>query len=303
MSESRPPLGPAHWPGWLLIGSIWLSHWVLPRRVRRGIGRGLGALAWHFNKEPRRLAGINLARCLPELDAPAREALLREHFRLMGQAIWDYPLVWFGSRGRLRREIVIDGIEHLRSLRAEGRAAILMVAHTTALDIAPPRLALEGPMYGPYNPFDNALADWLISHGRSRFGNLPVSRDAGLRGLLKALRGGGVLYYLADEDYGRERSEFVPFFGHLKATLPIIGRLAAASGAAVLPTMTVYDEARGCYRVIIDPPLDDFSTTNPAEAALRMNVALESQIRRFPESYMWTLKLFRTRPEGEPRWY
>lgn len=287
----------------MLVGLIWATHLLLPRALRRRLGRGIGTLAWHFNRTPRRVALINLSRCLPELDEVAREALLREHFRLMGQGVWDYPLPWFGSRIRLAREIAIDGLEHLNAARAQGRSVILMVAHTAALDIAPPRLAMEVSMAGPYNPFGNALADWLIGHGRSRFGNTPVSRESGLRGLLRALRGGGVLYYLADEDYGRERSEFVPFFGQIKATLPIIGRLAGASGAVALPTMTVYDETAGRYRVIIDPPLADFPTGDPAQDARRMNEALEHQIRRYPAHYLWTLKLFRTRPEGEENWY
>ncbi|WP_197495646.1 LpxL/LpxP family acyltransferase [Acidihalobacter yilgarnensis] len=303
VEPTRPPLAPRYWAGWCLVGLIQFSHLLLPRRLRRIVGRGLGSLAWHFNRTPRRVALINLERCRPALDATAREALLREHFKLMGQGIWDYPLAWFGSRRRLEREVAIEGLEHLTAAREAGHPVILMVAHTAALDIAPPRLAMEVPMAGPYNPFGNVLADWLIGHGRSRFGNRPISRESGLRGLLRALRDGGVLYYLADEDYGRERSVFVPLFGQSKATLPIIGRLAGASGAVVLPTMTVYDAATSCYRVILDPPLADFPTGDPARDARRMNEALESQITRHPAHYLWTLKLFRTRPEGEENWY
>lgn len=300
---SRPPLGFRYWPGWCLVGLIYVSHILMPRSVRCWFGRGLGALAWYFNRSPRHVAMINLERCLPDLKHDARVALLKEHFKLMGQGVWDYPLAWFGSRRRLAREIVIDGLEHLQRSRAMGLPVILMVAHTAALDMAPPRLAMEMAMAGPYNPFDNKLANWLIQHGRCRFGNSPISRDSGLRGLVRALRGGGILYYLADEDYGRERSVFVPFFGHDKATLPIIGRLASAGGATVLPTMTVYDKAIARYRVIIDPPLENFPTGNPTLDARCMNEALESQIARYPAHYLWTLKLFRTRPKGEADWY
>ncbi|OBS10826.1 LpxL/LpxP family acyltransferase [Acidihalobacter prosperus] len=304
MSESTPPpLAPRYWAGWLLVGLIQLGHWLLPRRLRRAAGRALGGLAWHFNRTPRRVALTNLERCRPDLDTAAREALLREHFRLMGQGVWDYPLAWFGGRRRLAREVAIEGLDHLKRARAAGRPVILMVAHTAALDIAPPRLAMEVPMAGPYNPFGNVLADWLINHGRSRFGNTPISRESGLRGLLRALRDGGVLYYLADEDYGAERSVFVPLFGQIKATLPIIGRLAGASGAVVLPTMTVYDAEMARYRVILDPPLADFPSGDAALDARRMNEALESQITRYPAHYLWTLKLFRTRPPGEAGWY
>ncbi|MEJ2059960.1 MAG: lipid A biosynthesis acyltransferase [Gammaproteobacteria bacterium] len=302
-SLPRALLAPRFWPGWLLIGLIWFTHLVLPRGWRRGLGRALGGLAYRFNKRPREVALINLELCMPGLDAAEREALVHEHFRLMAQGIWDYPLAWFGGRARLRREIVIDGHEHLRALRAAGRPVILMVAHTAALDMGPPRLGMEESMYGPYNPFGDPLADWLVAHGRGRFGNQPISRQAGLRGLLKALREGGILYYLADEDYGRERSVFVPLFGVQKATLPIIGRLAQSTRAAVIPTMTVYDPLVKQYRVILDPPMPDFPTGDPEQDARRMNEVLEDQIRRYPAHYMWTLKLFRTRPEGESKIY
>ncbi len=298
-----PPLSPNHWPGWVLVGFIWSTHLFLPRHWRRRIGRAWGGLAWYFNRIPRQVAETNLIYCYPDLDVSQRCYRVREHFRLMGQVIWDYPLAWFGSPKRLRREVVIDNLEHLKNLRAQKKPVILMVAHTTGLDIALPRLALEETMYGPFNPFRNTLAEWLINQGRSRFGNQPITREAGLRGLLKALRKGGILYYLADEDYGLERSVFAPLFQHQKATLPIIGRLARASGAAVIPMMTVYDDTIGKYRIILDAPLANFPVDDPVENACRVNAALESQIRRFPSHYMWTLRLFKTRPPGEDSWY
>lgn len=303
MGANKLPKGPLYWPGWFLVLLIYVSHVLLPRRLRHKIGRGIGILAFFFNREPREIALTNLERCMPTLDHKKRKAMVRELFKLIGQSVWDYPLVWFGSRQRMIREIDIDGLHYLKNAHQKGIPIILMVAHTAELDIAPPRLAMEIPMSGPYNPFGNKLADWLIIHGRSRFGNKPIPRKAGLRGLLQALRDGGVLYYLADEDYGSSRSVFVPFFDHQKATLPIIGRLAKSTNAVVLPTMTIYDDKSGKYRVIIDPPLEDFPNGDDKLDARRMNQTIESQISRYPSHYLWTLKLFRTRPDEEDHWY
>lgn len=304
MGESnRAPMGLLYWPGWCLVILIYISHVLLPRRLRHKISRAIGLLALFFNREPKEIALTNLERCMPALDHKKRKALVRELFKLIGQSVWDYPLVWFGSRQRMMREIEIDGLQYLKNASTKGVPIILMVAHTAELDIAPPRLAMEIPMSGPYKPFGNKLADWLIMHGRSRFGNKPIPRNAGLRGLLQALRHGGVLYYLADEDYGSSRSVFVPFFGHQKATLPIIGRLANSTNATVLPTMTIYDDKSAKYRVIIDPPLEGFPSGDEKIDAKRMNQTIESQIARYPSHYLWTLKLFRTRPEGEETWY
>ena len=47
------------------------------------------------------------------------------------------------------------------------------------------------------------------------------------------------------------------------------------------------------------PPLEDFPTGDPERDAASVNKARETLIRLAPEQYMWTLRWFRTRPEGE----
>jgi lauroyl/myristoyl acyltransferase len=51
--------------------------------------------------------------------------------------------------------------------------------------------------------------------------------------------------------------------------------------------------------VFIDPPLRDFPSGDAVADAAAMNLALERGIRRMPEMYAWTFKLFKTRPPGE----
>ena len=85
------------------------------------------------------------------------------------------------------------------------------------------------------------------------------------------------------------------------ATITGLSRLAKATEATVLPCRTRRDE--GGYTLVIDPPLADFPSADPAADAVRMNQLIEAQIRRQPHQYFWMHKRFKSRPPGEPDLY
>jgi len=111
---------------------------------------------------------------------------------------------------------------------------------------------------GPYNPARRPFLDAWMAHGRTRFGARLMARQEGLRPLVKALKAGTLVYYIPDEDLGREHAVFAPFFGVEKATVPMLGRLARLGNALVLPYITRLDPVTGLYHIHIHPPLEDF---------------------------------------------
>src|SRR5690606_23829468 len=115
-----PPLGPRHWPTWLGIGAMALLA-RLPWTLQRVLGRALGVLLQRVLPSRRRVAARNLELCFPQLDAAAREALLREHFAAIGTGLFEFARAWWGSVAPLRRGLVVEGLEHLEAARAGGR--------------------------------------------------------------------------------------------------------------------------------------------------------------------------------------
>ena len=53
------------------------------------------------------------------------------------------------------------------------------------------------------------------------------------------------------------------------------------------------------YEINFLKPLENYPTGDEYEDTKIMNQALEELVRIAPQQYMWTLKLFKTRPEGE----
>ncbi|MDH5735468.1 MAG: lipid A biosynthesis acyltransferase, partial [Gammaproteobacteria bacterium] len=92
-------------------------------------------------------------------------------------------------------------------------------------------------------------------------------------------------------------------FNVQKATVPVLGRLAKNCHADVLPCISCYDEKQKKYIIHVLPAMQDFPQGDDELDATRMNQAIENTVHICPAQYFWTLRLFRTRPEGEERFY
>jgi lauroyl/myristoyl acyltransferase len=302
----RPRLGRSafqlrHAGSWLLVGVLWLCAW-LPLSASRLLGAAMGLLMMAANRKRREIARINLALCFPERDERDRARLLRRHFITSGQALTDYGLLVFAPRRWARRKIRLRGLEHFRAHRGQ-RPVIFLAPHCVGAGFGGSLIASEYPSFSMFKAQRNPWADWLLNRGRMRFGGVMLNRAQGMRPVVKAIRGGYAFYYLPDEDFGEARSVFAPFFGVPRATLPTLGRLAQMTDAVVIPYFSrLLPGGRG-YEVTLEPALTDFPSGDSVADATRMNAVLEAGLRRSPEQYLWTLKLFKTRPGKAASYY
>ncbi|MGQ0511929.1 MAG: lysophospholipid acyltransferase family protein [Betaproteobacteria bacterium] len=285
----------------LIFGFLWLAHF-LPPRLLAAVGEAVGAAAFWLIPERRRVTRINLGLCFPQLAPEAREQLARAHFRAFVRGIVERGVLWWGSRERVERTVRIEGLEHLKALA--GKPVILLAPHFAGLDAGFARLACEVDMVSMYANQKDARFSELLLRGRTRFGNQRlVSRQEGIRATLTAMKEGRPFYYLPDQDYGPKDALFVPFFGIPAATVQGLARLARVSGAAVLTCSTRMLAGAGGYVLAIGAPWDNFPTDDVAADTRRMNQAIEQLVQEMPEQYNWMHKRFKTRPEGEARFY
>jgi KDO2-lipid IV(A) lauroyltransferase len=146
------------------------------------------------------------------------------------------------------------------------------------------------------------VLDRIFLRARTRFGNpVLVSRQEGMRSVLRVLRTGKAFYFLPDMDFGRRDSIFSPFFGVPTATITALPRLARLANAKVIPAVTRQD-GEG-YLVKFYPPWEDYPSGDLEADVRRMNAFIEDRVREMPEQYFWAHKRFKTRPPGEPNPY
>jgi len=284
---------------YILVGFLWLLHW-LPLPVLRAIGGGLGSLLYALGRERRKVALTNLRLCFPEKSEAEREELARRHFLAFSRAVLDRTLGWWASKERLERIISIQGVEHLND--PEGRPIIMLSPHFVGLDAGATRISMFVRGCSVYSNQKNPVFNKLLYDGRIRFTDaVLLSRQDGMRKIIKAMKDGYKFYYLPDMDFGPKDSIFVPFFGVPAATIPGVSRLARLTGAKVVACIT--RQVADGYEVEVMPPWEDFPGESVEADTEYVNRFIESQVLRMPEQYFWLHKRFKTRPPGEKRFY
>ncbi|MBL0142830.1 MAG: lysophospholipid acyltransferase family protein [Betaproteobacteria bacterium] len=283
---------------WLVVALLWLLHW-LPMPVLGGIGRALGRLLYRFGRG--RVTDTNLALCFPGVPQEQRKAIGRRHFEALGRSAIELSVMWFGSDERVLGLVTVRGREHLE--RQQGKPTILLAPHFVGLNMGGGRLAHEFPDSASiYSRQKNPVLDRLFLKGRLRFGNPTLlSRQDGMRAIVKVLREGKCLYFLPDMDFGARDAIFSPFFGVPAATVTALPRLARLGRATVVPVIC-WQREHG-YEVRIYPPWEDYPTDDIEADVRRMNAFIEERVREHPEQYFWAHKRFKTRPPGEPSPY
>lgn len=283
------------------LGLIWLLHW-LPLALLAPLGRAAGLLLYALAGERRRVVLTNLRLCFPDLREPQRVQLARNHFAVFTRSLLEHGILWWGSRERVLGMVRVEGLEHWLAVRE--RPVIWLSPHFVGLDMGGIRLTAEFPLVSVYSKQKNPAFDAVLLHGRTRLGPTELySRQDGIRPVAKAIKKGLPFYYLPDMDFGERDSMFVPFFGVPAATITGLARIAAMTGAVVVPAVTTQLPGGDGYVLRFYPAWDHYPSGDLAADTRRMNAFIEERVREMPEQYYWLHKRFKTRPPGEQKIY
>ena len=292
---------PRFWPMWCIIGLLRLAA-LLPYRGGIACGRLLGRGLFLAAGSRRQIVDTNLVRCFPEKSPDERERIKRGCYQNIGVSLIEMAMCWWWPAERLQPLVEIVGREHLDRVLDSGRGAILLTGHFTSLEIGARLLALHLPLQVMYRTQRNELFDSYLYTRRSSYFVNTVSRK-NMRQLIKGIRNRVTTWYAPDQDFRRERNVFAPFMGIPTATITASSRLASSSGAAMLPYYPERKSDGSGYILHIDPPLENFPSGDDLADATAINHSIEKYARRFPQSYMWIHKRFKTRPPGEASFY
>ena len=291
---------PHYWPTWLLLILSFLIAFM-PNIIRVILGNIVGKIIFLMNSKRRSIVMTNLSLCFKSKTKTEISNICKAYFFYLGRAFVDMSLLWWRSNPFLQKNCEISNQEYIDKVLSKNKGIILLVAHSVFLDFGGRSLS-RYPMVSMYKPFRNKLLNWVIGSARSRkTDNIIVyPRDNfPFRKIIKALRKKAIFYYLGDEDLGKDNSVFSKFFDEKKSTLISISKISKLSSCVVMPCVNYYCPISKKYKTYIGEPLDDFPSNDKQKDADTINIALQKVISRDLEQYMWSLRLFQTRPDGK----
>ncbi|MBG6026823.1 LpxL/LpxP family Kdo(2)-lipid IV(A) lauroyl/palmitoleoyl acyltransferasee [Proteus mirabilis] len=295
-------LQPKYWLTWFGIGLLYILV-LLPYPVIYWLGTRLGRFSKVFLKKRVQIAERNLELCFPQMPKSEREALVNKNFESVGMGLFETGMAWFWPDWRVKRWFKVSGLEHIKKVRNSGQGILLIGIHFLTLELGARIFGICNPGVGVYRPNDNPVMDWLQTWGRLRSNKFMIDRKD-VKGMIRSLKAGEIIWYAPDHDYGPRKSVFVPLFAVDKAaTTTGTYILVKTSKPALIPfTPKRLPEGKG-YELIISPPVADFPIDNEENTAKAMNKVVEQEILRAPDQYMWLHRRFKTRPEGDASLY
>ena len=281
---------------------------VIPRLSRArllGVARAIGRWGYRLSPKLRRVGEANLKLAFGDaLDGAGRERILRESFESFALCMLD--TVWFSRdvERRFAEWVDVDDAEMAPVLRPA--AQICITAHMGGWEILGMALAARGyPPTSVAAPIDNPAVDRIFNDLRRRSGQRVVSKHGAVRHLLRALRDGGKIALLLDQNTKPEDGGiFVPFFGRPVAVSMAPAMLWKRTGAEVVFGLCLPDE-HGRYRttppVRVPAPANRDDPQAEAQMTAAIVQATEAAVRQRPGRWLWMYKRWKYVPPGEDR--
>ncbi len=294
---------------YFILFLLYLLHFF-PLCILRFCGKMLGGFLFYVVLPRKKVVLKNLELCFPSLSESQRKILAKKHFQAFACAVLDRTLGWWASPKRLTKILKLggEGVADLENAIQQKQPIVVLAPHFIGLDAAGTILSMKYHFSSMFSNQKNEILNKVLYNGRMRF-HEPVlmSRQDGLRKIVKTLKQGIPFYYLPDMDFGRKESIFVPFFGIATATTPALVRLCQMTKAKVIPCIT--RQIADGYEITLEKAWENFPSENADkdtllyENTVAMNKYIESKILTMPEQYFWLHKRFKTRPEGEESFY
>jgi KDO2-lipid IV(A) lauroyltransferase len=278
----------------------WLPHQamrLLPTEGASAVGARLGLRGGR-----KRQVGSDRVRALlrelrPEASPEAIEALLAAHWSHVGRCFGEFAAL---SRFRAEGRIAVEGAEHVLGPWQSGRPLIVAGLHVGNWEVVHAGLAMLGiPFHAIYqrlpNRFRMRIADRARNRSRTSAGSGAAVAVAPTLGavfeahrILEA-REAALLYYVDEFWEGRVHAPALGRPLRMDGNIMRAVRLAAATGAALVPAyaLRLGDAAR--FRLTFLPPVE-IGPQGRGRAAVLQDIAaldrvVEGVVRAHPEQW------------------
>lgn len=244
----------------------------------------------------------NLKFAYPELAEHERGRLVSDIFDGLARSLVAFSKFPALKASNIGQWIRYEGLEHYAAAKAKGKGILVATAHLGNWELSAFAHALmTEPMHVMVRPLDNPLIDRMVERRRQMSGNrLLLKKDAALP-VVRALKQNEAVGILIDQNAAPEEGVFVDFFGKKACAGSAFAKLAARTGAAVIPGFALWEQSENKYVLRFFPELT--MTGDPQADTQAIHTEFERIIRKYPDQWMWIHRRWKTRPTGEPPVY
>ncbi len=274
----------------------------LPRRVAEPVASSFVGLLDKLVPKLRRAARTNLAFALPERSAEEREAIIDGVFQTAARVLVAFAKFPDINARNVQDWIQYEGLEHYQCAKTRGRGVLVATAHLGNWELSAFAHALmTEPMGVIVRPLDNPRVNALVESYRRYSGNKVIGKKYTARMLVRGMHDNEAVGMLIDQNTLAAEGVFIDFFGEKACASAAFAKLAAHTGATVIPGFAFWESQRQKYVLRFYPAIP--MTGDATADTQRIHSFFETVIRQYPEQWMWIHRRWKTRPPGAPPFY
>jgi KDO2-lipid IV(A) lauroyltransferase len=288
-----------HFKGWLSVAVLYLLA-ALPLSLAQKLGEWIGSRIYRKKGASYKITQKNIELCFPELDAAAKDDLVKKSLVETGKFAGEMGMSWIWSSDRVAKKIrKVHNEEVMAEGLAKGKGVILIAPHLGNWEVIGLYLSMHYSITSMYRPPKLEQMDRLIKKKRARMGSkMAPANVKGVRMSMKALKAGEVLGILPDQEADKGSGIFAPFFGQEAYSMKLLPQLAAQTGAAVVSAYAKRLPGAQGFEIFFQRVPAQINEKDLLVSATAMNAAVESCVREIPEQYQWEYKRFQHRSDG-----
>jgi Kdo2-lipid IVA lauroyltransferase/acyltransferase len=281
---------------------------LLPEDQALWFGRQMGRSAFLLDREHRKVALQNLKLAFGhEKSEEELRTIAKKTFQHLGMTAVEFFRIPKMDLETFRKKVAVEGLENVRELldnRQKG--ALLLLSHLGNWELMGFLSKLLGyPISVIARPVKkNLWIDRMVSEIRRATGLEVIFTEKASRKVVQALSRNRLVGILIDQRAKRSEGIWVEFFGKKAPTTPSLAVLAMRTGAPVIPVFMVR-EGFDKHRVLIQNPLEIIQSGDikgdVESNTQRINQALESVVRQFPDQWFWVHRRWERKQRIHPR--
>jgi KDO2-lipid IV(A) lauroyltransferase len=239
----------------------------------------------------------NMAVAFPDWSATQRRHVAREMFRHLGASLFE--IVWLPNLEAKSPLNTFEGFDRVVDMVRDGRSVVVFTGHCGNWEWLATAVGQRVPVTVLQRERTEAGLNDFIAGIRARSGIHTIDRGttAAGRELIRAMRKPGCVAFLIDQSI-RAESAKVPFFGQ-PALTPIGPATLAIRAGAVAVAAFIERRPDGTQLIRFQEPIETHRDDDPIELTARLTRAIENQIRRVPEQWVWMHDRWRDRPKWD----
>lgn len=278
----------------VFVGVLIVIFRVMPVDWASATGARLGRLMGRMFKGRTYLVRANLTQALPDKTPVEIERLTLDVWANAGSVLAEYPHLRKYTKPR-RGLLQIETEEPDPPYCKPGHPVVFVAAHLANWEVACAAMTQLGiRSHALFAPLSNPWLDRILLRYRHNLGTAPVSRDAGLRGFVNAIKAGEAPAMIIDRKV--DDGIMVPFLGSDKASSLLPARLALRFDVPLV-MVRVQRLSTARYRVRFYAPLvpadrDADMGQQAHDLTCQIHAKYEDWIRERPGEWLCTSRIW-----------